>query len=204
MRKLILVSPYVEASGLSKLDEPNEHLSLAHAYRLFLDGNTNAHMAQTSASAAEQYHTRIVKDLYKFFTDKDIECEVWLGKVFEKPLINPSPQIEGALKALGDVHVKNMLKHAVVKVNSLAIDPCFLRLGDHYTHLSNFPFREFPHFFKSMENIKHLVELTPEMVNALLLENKKSGPLTQQYVERMTASNSARRRLKRNLKASRS
>jgi len=173
-RKIVLTLPLdsLSAGKLSKMDEAEDNsMSLAQAYRKFLEKNPRAASALRSAAQADSYHTSIVRDLYKFLVTHDIDAQVLLGKVFLKPLRNAAPRLEEAIKNVGEAKVRQQIQHAVIKANHLVIDLTHLRLGDNYTPLDNFPAREFEKYFASVEDITHLVKMTPEHIARILKQS---------------------------------
>ncbi len=145
---------------LSKLDEGTDILNLAQAYKAFLKENGIAHRATQDPNVAEANQVRIVKALYHFLLDHDHECHVFQCHSFKRALIGASDKIEKTVREYGMDKAKMNVRHLVLRVNQLVIDPCFTRLGNNFTGLDNYPYRELQSYFEGFMQVKQLASLT--------------------------------------------
>jgi len=160
------------------LSSSSEELTLAKAYKRFLENNPTARAALKSSSMADQYHVSIVKKLYNFLKSNDFDCEVLLGIGFRKSLVNASPSLMEALDLHGHAITTKHIEHAVVKVNQLIIDPSYRRLGSSYETRDNYPARDFATYWTKIRPIKHLLDLTSQVLLSRIeeLSTRQSGP----------------------------
>lgn len=142
----------------------SEEMSLAKAYRKFLDSSLQAKSAARSAEAAEQFQVSLVKQLYHYFKANDIDCEVLLGVGYRGKLVSPSKELAELIQEMGLTKVAKSIEHAVVKVNQLVIDPSYRRLGTEYEERDNYPVRDFYKYWMAVRPLKHLLELSPTAV----------------------------------------
>lgn len=137
------VDAYEDLDSLS-----SDGMTLGEAYRSFFEKNKKAEDSKASPSVAENYLVSVVRDLFKYLYDHGFEPSVIQGIEFQKPLENASAAIERWKK----MTKSQKIKHLVVKVGNLILDPCFKRLGKAVS-IDNYPVAEFQRMWKQSDTL---------------------------------------------------
>jgi hypothetical protein len=146
--------------------------SLAGAVRYFIDENPVAKVALTNSGVAGESNASLTRALYKFLKAQDFYPALMVGYGFRKRLTSPSPQILEDMKKHGESCVVKELSHGVVKIHGLVVDLTHRRLGSSYSHLHNFPFKEFMAFWDEVKDMSHIADMTSEDAQALVKQNR--------------------------------
>ncbi len=153
--------------SMSRVDDGGKTLTLGGALRRFIEINPHAHQSQISAVAAGDNNISLVKQFCAFLVKHDFDAEVLVGVGYRKKLVKPCPQLIAQMAEEGAPYVHTQLKHPVVKVNSVVIDLCFLRLGDSYEQSNSFSLKQFNEYWKETRNMADLMAITPEVAKRL-------------------------------------
>lgn len=127
----------------------------------FLSTDSDAKHASMSAVGAENVHPGLVRRLFKHLEQNDIDAEIveCEGARF---LIDTDTASDFVAQA--DPH---NLKHGVVVVGSLVVDPCRLRLGSGYDLPPDYMRNQLPKYWKFTHDRTFLAQMTPEMARHL-------------------------------------
>lgn len=142
-------------------------LTLGGALKAFIDQTPLAHHAQISAVAAGDSNVSLTKQFCAFLVANDFDATVIVGIGYTKALRKPCPKLIEAIRESSEAKVAYNIQHAVVKVGGIVFDLTYLRLGDTYSHLNNFPVKEFYRFFREVKDMKHLMSITPDHAREL-------------------------------------
>jgi hypothetical protein len=126
-----------------------EASSFGRVYARFFETNSIAAQAKEDSRIAEENMIKIIQDLFNYLVSLNMSnVSVLSGFVFNKPLKVCSASIE-KWKMLNK---SNDIKHLVIAVNGIILDPCFKRLGI-TVRTDVYPISEFQRLWKNIETI---------------------------------------------------
>jgi hypothetical protein len=96
-----------------------------------------------------------VKNLARTLELDDYDCKVIEYQGYRR-------NKDGTMASVFDDVAANNISHAVVQVGYMAIDPCRLRMGQHYPLPLSYPIKDALKYWTSFVDRTHLTKLTPD------------------------------------------
>lgn len=147
------------------------NVSFGKVYARFFDTNTLAAKAKLDSRIAEENLIPIIRDLFTYLVSLNTsDVSVLVGTKFKKPLIESSASI---LKWIM-LNDSTEIKHLVINVNGVILDPCFKRLGE-AVRIDVYPVTEFKKLWQDVETIA--IGTTPSSIKTSKLFKEREDEL---------------------------
>jgi hypothetical protein len=136
--------------------------TLGKAYSLFLEHHSDVADAKENGDVAENILIPTILKLFHFLVEHGFEPTVLRGSDFTKDLKGCSTAIESWVKNTRNAKIK----HLVISINNLIIDPCFKRLGQ-AVRIDSYPLSDFQRLWRHHDVVASPTLITKVQQSAL-------------------------------------